>query len=177
MATIKTVKHWHDGMIDIIIANPQIGITDLAKATGYTIAWMSQVVNSPAFKERLAERKAEIVDPILAASTKDRLEVVANRALDRIIAKLDGASHMAIKDRDLIEMAKLGASGIGALGGSAHGNSGPVQNLYVINSPAPAKTSTAWVEQVAARQLARDGAAPALANLPPAEILPGDRNA
>lgn len=90
--SIAKVNYSHDAMIDLIIANPGVDQGDLAKAFGYTEGWVSQVMSSDAFKERLASRKKELVDPSIVASIEERFEAVANLSLERLKEKLERAA-------------------------------------------------------------------------------------
>lgn len=136
---IKEVKWFHDAIIDEMIANPAQSQGELARKFGYTQAWMSIMVNSDAFRHRLQERKAEIVDPRLLAEWEDRVNGIAHRALDRIMEKLDNpASNM--KTMELVSIAKLGVETR-----AERARIGTQQNLYVINVPPPEKTARDWL--------------------------------
>ena len=75
---IDRVKYTHDAMIDLIIAQPAISQGELAKHFGYSQPWVSRIMNSDAFLARLAQRKAEIVDPQLTLSVDEKLRAVAS---------------------------------------------------------------------------------------------------
>lgn len=140
---IRTVKYTHDAMIDDIVENPAIKQGEIAKKYGYSDTWVSIVVNSDAFKAKLAERKAELVDPKIRASIEDRLGGIAAKALDKIIERLDNAASM-IKTPELIAIAKLG------VGDRNLTKTAPVSqtNLYVVALPPPAVSAKAWSEAV-----------------------------
>lgn len=147
MAEIATVRPIHDAIIDSIIAHPEMQQKDLAQQFGYTQTWMSIIINSDAFKERLAERKAELVDPKIRATIQDRLDGIAKRAMDKIIERLDSPAAN-IKHMELVAMAKLGVGDR-----NNHTAQPTVQNsLYVIAMPPPAENSTTWL---ANRQIPR----------------------
>lgn len=141
---IKRTHYWHDAIIDEIIRDPAISQNELAQMFGFTATWMSICINSDAFQNSLAERKAELTDPKLRASIQERLEGLAKGALDRIIAKVD--SGLPIRDSDLIQMAKLG------VGDKNTRATTPLiqNNLYVVHTPPPAKNSKEWIENVSA---------------------------
>ena len=54
----------------------------MAKAFGFTPAWVSIVVNSDAFQTRLAARKDELVDPTLRLTLNERFNALVVRSLD-----------------------------------------------------------------------------------------------
>ena len=120
---IRTVKYSHDAMIDQLIANPRISQGQLAAYFGYTPAWVSVVLNSDAFKERLAERRAEVVDPVLTASVQDRFRAVVERGLSVLQEKLSAPSS-AVPDNLVLKAVELGAKGL-ALGGFGQSTAAP----------------------------------------------------
>jgi len=140
MPEIEKVRYTHDAIIDEILVDPAISQGELARRFGYSQAWMSIVINSDAFKSRLAERKGELVDPKIQATIEQRLEGVANRALDKILDRLE--SQVPLKPLELIAMAKLG------VGDRANRPAGPAQtnNLYVFTAPAVPDSSAKWLE-------------------------------
>lgn len=73
----------HDAILDFILANPCAGLRELAAETGYTISWLSQVINSDIFQAEYARRRdgleCSIMQPIAT-----RLNAVAQLAIDRI---------------------------------------------------------------------------------------------
>ena len=105
---LKKLRYTHDAMIDEIIVNPSVSQGEIAQRFGFTETWVSIVINSDAFQEKLAERKAQLVDPKISASVEDRLAGIAARSLDRIAEKLDSPTAGNIKIMELVAIAKLG---------------------------------------------------------------------
>lgn len=140
---LKNVRHPHEAMIDLIIANPAVSGGELAKTFKYTESWVSIILNSSAFRERLAERKAEIVDPKLRATVDERVDAVARKALDRLLDRLDNPL-IPFRNMELISAAKLGVK--------EASNPTFQQNNYVVHVPSPVKDSQAWVSQVQGRK-------------------------
>jgi hypothetical protein len=136
---IATVRFQHDGIIDMILVNPMIDQGTIARECGYSQTWVSIIVNSSAFKERLAERKGELIDPVLRATIQEKVDGVANRALDRIIERLDSPMNGSIKTQDLVSIARLSV-------GPKTAAPPPAQNLYVVNIPSPASNSQTWLQ-------------------------------
>jgi hypothetical protein len=56
---------------------------------GYSTAWVNLSIQSPLFKNILDKRRAEIVNPIIIATTQERLQAVVDRSLDVIHEKLN----------------------------------------------------------------------------------------
>ena len=137
-AQIAKVRYTHDSIIDMILVNPAVSQNDLAREFGFSVTWMSIVVNSDSFKERLAERKAELVDPKIRATLAEKVDAAASRALDRIMDRLDSSMHGSIKTQDLVSIAKLGAA-------PKTSAPSPTQNLFVVQLPPAAANSSDWL--------------------------------
>lgn len=86
---IQKVHYSHDAMIDQIIANPAISQNELASIFGYSVGWISQVVNSDAFQARLAQRKAELTDPILIESLELQFKGILSLGLEKMRNRLE----------------------------------------------------------------------------------------
>lgn len=112
---IVKVRYTHEAMIDLIISNPAISQNEIAAHFGYSPSWISTVMCSDAFKVRLEERRAEIVDPFIQASIKERFEGLVNRSLEILAEKLNKPSHQ-IPDQLVLRTLEIGsrASGYGA---------------------------------------------------------------
>lgn len=139
MGEIAKVRYTHDAMIDEIIAFPSISGGELAQRFGYTQAWISIITNSDAFKERLAERKGEIIDPKLRASVEERLESLAKRSLDKLLERLD--TQQPFTNSDLISAAKLGVGDRNQLKAPPKTEN----RLYVVQLPPQANSRESWL--------------------------------
>jgi len=137
MPEIATVRYTHDGIIDEIIAFPAISQGELAARFGYSQSWMSIIINSDSFKERLAERKGELVDPKIRATVHDRLDALAKRSLDKLLERID--NQMPFSNGELIAAAKLG------VGDGNRGTPQTQNNLYVLQMPPTAPDPAAWL--------------------------------
>lgn len=140
---VLKVKYSHDAMIDTLIARPHVTQGELAAIFGYSQGWVSQIINSDAFKARLAERKGELVDPLITASIDERLRSIAQRSLDKVLESLD--NPMA-KPEHILSTARFAteALGYGARPKEGAGSSGGVS--VVVNVPGQAPSADAWVE-------------------------------
>jgi hypothetical protein len=86
--TLKKLTYTHEAMIDLILQEPTVTYKELAEVFGFSEGWISRVVGSDAFNARLAERKAALIDPIIARSLNERLRSVTVKAIDMISEKL-----------------------------------------------------------------------------------------
>ena len=114
---IAKIRYSHDAMIDCIIENPAVSQNRLAEIFGYTPAWVSLVMSSDAFKERLEQRRGEIVDPALRASIEERFKALVTRSLEVLQEKL-AAPASVVPDNLALKAMELGAKALG-LGGNA----------------------------------------------------------
>lgn len=97
---IAKVGYSHDAIIDMIVKEPGISQGELAERFGYTQGWMSRVINSDAFQHRLAERRKELVDPVVTQGLNERLRAVSARSTDVILDALDKpnpSKHVALE--------------------------------------------------------------------------------
>ena len=139
---IQRVKYSHDAMIDLIIVNPGISQGEVAKAFGYTEPWVSRIFGSDAFQARLAQRKADLVDPTLVASVEERLRAVASRSLDLVMEKLENP-----KLSTLDQVLKAVEVSTKALGYGARQTNVAVQTSFVVAMPAVNPNATDWAAQ------------------------------
>jgi hypothetical protein len=123
----QKLRYTHEAMVDILVAHPVISQNELATAFGYTPSWISTVLSSDAFKERLAARRDEVVNPVLLATVEERFEAVTKRSLEVLQEKLALPADM-ISDQLVLQAAALGARGMGKGG---FGGGGAQVNVQV----------------------------------------------
>lgn len=109
---IQKVRYTHDAMIDMIIMEPAISQNELARRFGYTAGWVSLVMSSDAFKERLEARKGELIDPTIRASLDERFRAVISRSLEILSEKLSAPASV-VPDNLALQAAALGAKALG----------------------------------------------------------------
>lgn len=139
MNAVAKVSYTHDAMIDLIIANPAIKQVELARHFSYTQAWVSRVMSSDAFKERLAARKSELVDKGIIHSVEQGFEALTRQSMELLAQKLDATANpeLALK----VLQTTTQALGYGAKAG------GPaIQQNFTIVSPEKARDGTTWLE-------------------------------
>jgi hypothetical protein len=101
----------------MLIADPTISQNSIAAYFGRTPTWISIVINSDAFQSYYAARKAEVVDPELVASIRERFQALTVRSLQVLQEKLTRPADQ-IPDNLALKAAELGAKGLG-VGGNA----------------------------------------------------------
>lgn len=146
----KGTKPVHEAMVDVLIAEPATTPAQLALLFGYTVEGVRIVMRTDAFREKLAERKGELVDPLLTAKVEDRLNALADLSIQRLLEKLGDGMNPS-------EKLVLGAAELStrALGYGARKDQAPVQNFIAVVPPT-APNAQAWAQIYAAGP---DGAA------------------
>lgn len=143
---IDRVKYSHDGMIDLIIASPQISQTQIAAHFGYSASWVSRIFNSDAFQARLAERKGDLIDPTILISMDERLKTLAAASADILLKKLlvTESPDMAVKALEVSTK---------ALGYGARPQNQITQNNFVVAMPTKIPNAADWAAKARAHGL------------------------
>lgn len=131
-------------MIDEIIANPAISQGELARRFGRTQPWISQVINCDAFRERLAQRKSEVVDPVLLASLEERIRGAVDMSLQVIMKHMELGVQTGMGVNAAIRVLEHGSRALG-YGAKSNQPAVVVQN-YVALVPPKSLSAEAWVE-------------------------------
>lgn len=134
---IARVKYSHDAMIDLLIANPAISQNEIAANFGYTVPWVSRIMNSDAFQARLALRKEELLDPVIVASIEEKFRALASKSLDVVLDKLSVTNSAELGLKALEISAK-------ALGYGARQQNLNVQTNFVVALPEKADSAESW---------------------------------
>lgn len=136
---IEKISYTHDAMIDLLIAQPMIAQVDVARHFGYTQGWVSRVIRSDAFRERLASRKTELTDPLLIQAVESQFEVLLAESLRILQEKVELPNAPA----DLVlKTAELSAR---ALGYGAKNAGVQINQQFVCAMPEKAKTAEEWL--------------------------------
>lgn len=106
MGNLQKLRYTHEAMVDLIVQNPAISQGQIAAAFGYTQAWVSNILASDAFQERLAARREAIVDPVLRLTLEERFRALTQRSLEVLMEKLHKPQ---VSDTVALRAAELGA--------------------------------------------------------------------
>lgn len=106
----RGTNYSHDAMIDAIIASPGITQNELAAKFGYSVSWISQVINSDAFQSKLAARAHELRDPLIVASMEEQLKGVFARGLELTRERLAAQN---VSDNFLLRSMDLSSRALG----------------------------------------------------------------
>jgi len=118
------IRYTHDAMIDLVIADGGVSQNKIAEVFGYTPGWVSTVFTSDGFKMRLAQRKAEIVDPVLQMALKERIEGLAAQSLSILMEKISKPAE-EVPDQLALQAFNAATKALG-LGGHAPQAAPPV---------------------------------------------------
>ena len=151
---IARVKYTHDAMIDLMIANPAVSQNQIAAHFGYSVPWVSRVMNSDAFLARLAVRKSDLVDPAIAFSIEEKFKALADKSLDVVLEKLTvtGSAELGLKALEITAK---------ALGYGARQQNLNVQQNFVVALPGKAESAESWAAAHGAVSRVIDMPAPA----------------
>lgn len=135
---IAKVSYTHDAMVDLIIARPEISQGEIAKHFGFTPPWISRVIRSDAFKERMAARKGDLVDPLILQSIEERFDILLEQSLEILQTQL----RIAPSFDKALKAAELGsrAMGYGAKASVVNNNT-----TFVVAMPQKAKDAEEWL--------------------------------
>jgi len=86
---IKDLKWTHELAIDLMLEHPDWGQAELGEYFGHTQTWICMIVGSDAFQAKLAERRAEILNPEVVAEIEERFRALANHSIARLHKKLE----------------------------------------------------------------------------------------
>lgn len=128
MPEIKQVSIKHNEIMDYLMANPTIKLSDVASHFGMTQAWLSTVIHSDVF-QTLLKSKQDIAFHHTILPLREKIERVAHQALDRVLETLPfetEVSQVAKVAQNALESLGFGAKPIGP-GGNTYNFNGPVQ--------------------------------------------------
>lgn len=105
----------HQAMADILLMRPEISGDELAAMFGRSRGWISTIKNSDAFQALVAARRAELIDPEITLSLRERATGVAAKSMQVIQDKLNAA---VVSDNFALRAFELSQKALG-MGGNA----------------------------------------------------------
>ena len=137
---LRRVHYTHDGMIDLLVANPGMSQNQLAQHFGYSVPWISRIINSDAFQARLAVRKGDLIDPALLLTVEERLTALCDQSLNIVMDKLESTKNIDTAMKALELSTK-------ALGFGARKSNVTLQQSFVVALPSKVVDSGQWAEK------------------------------
>lgn len=86
--SIAKLSHMHIGIMDYMVANPQVSKGQVAAHFGVTRTWLSIVINSHAFQDMLKQRQDQFFGAVVVP-LREKMIGVADQALDRLAEKIE----------------------------------------------------------------------------------------
>jgi hypothetical protein len=106
--TIARLSIRHDAILNFLIANPMMKMGDVARYFNVTPTWLSIIMNSDAFRERLAARQDAIFSSV-TVPLRARVEGLAHRALDRMADSIEHVDdHSELRETADMLLHRLG---------------------------------------------------------------------
>lgn len=103
------MRYSHIAMAETLVANPWMSQNELAAMFGKSPSWISTIVCSDAFQSLLEQKRAELVDPELRLTIKERLQALTVKSLQVLQQKL----HDNPSDGLALRALELGSKGLG----------------------------------------------------------------
>ena len=94
---VAEINYAHDAMINMVLANRGVHQNQIAEELGYSPAWVSVVMSTPIFQEKLARRAAQLEDPILKEKIRVLMQTTMHRSLEVLSKKME-ADALEIPD-------------------------------------------------------------------------------
>ena len=159
---IKKLSWWHESIIDWMLANPEQTLGACALIFNVSQAWLSRIINSALFKERLAYRREHHSEHV-SYSIADKLNSLAEVGLETLTERI-------MMERETIPLPELRAAselalnamGYSPKGGPAARPGASIVQINVVNPQALNEARRAWealanVEEPSVGELQHDG--------------------
>lgn len=148
---IQSMSNKHMQILEYIVANPAVKMKAVAQQFEVSIAWLSVIIRSDCFQQRLAEIHQDIIGDTLL-EIDDRLTGLAHKALDKLDEELDLAKGVEAPQ----QVAEMALKNLG------YGSKAPIQaqNVFMVDPTALRKAR----QKIGGRTIEGD-----LAELPPSE--------
>lgn len=128
---IKELSHTHLSFMDWILENPEKGLKEMSAYYGYTMSWLSRVINSDIFQAKLAERRKDI-ELRICDDIPTRLRGLGQAVIEKMEEQLQNSQDPRfIRESFDSIMHRIGYAPSGKVALSA---TGPVQiNQFVVS--------------------------------------------
>ena len=110
MGGIPALRYTPITMVEFLIANPGLGLKEIARAFGRTMGWLSTVVASDVFQRTLDPRRSEVLDPYFTSTMDERFRSLALRSSHILLEKLDGKE---VSDQLVLKATELSIKALG----------------------------------------------------------------
>lgn len=87
-ASIKKVSSKHEAILQFMIGNPTLKMSEVAAHFGVTPAWLSTIVHSDAFQNQLSRRHDEMFEVAVVQELGGKVTAAAHMAIDAYLEKV-----------------------------------------------------------------------------------------
>lgn len=133
-----TLRSRHEAIVDLLISAPHLKIREIAERVGLSQSYISTLINSDTFRTRLAERREQLIDPLIVTSFEDRMRGAMAQSLEVLTDELEK------KQTADLALRILEVGGRGAAYGARP--AGPAAGGVTINLPGSATSPQVWLE-------------------------------
>jgi hypothetical protein len=123
------VRYSHDAMARLLLENPWMHQNDLAAYFGRSPGWISTIITCDAFQAHYASLQAEMLDPELQLTLRERFKALTEQSLRVLQEKLSKPADQ-VSEQLALRAADLGAKSLG-LGGNAPAPAAPNPAEYL----------------------------------------------
>ena len=126
------MSHKHEDILNFMLANPLLKMSEIAAHFGVTFPWLSTIVHSHAFQDQMKRRQDQLFECAVLGTIDEKIGAAAQVTLDAYLEKvptLTGDQLISAGDK------LLGRLGYGTRG---NGHNGDTYNLTQINQVDPA---------------------------------------
>lgn len=78
----------HEAILQFMIGNPTLKMSEVAAYFGVTPAWLSTIVHSHAFQDQLARRQDELFEVAIVQELGDKLTAAAHQTIDAYLEQV-----------------------------------------------------------------------------------------
>ncbi len=87
-AQIKKVSIKHEEIMNFMLANPILPVGEVAAHFGVTFPWLSTIIHSDAFQDRLKKKQEELFDCAVLQTVPEKVEAATQVTLDAYLEKV-----------------------------------------------------------------------------------------
>lgn len=159
----KRLNEGHKALVDMVLANPTATAKELGALLEYSEVYVQILMRTDSFREALATRREELIDPMLRETLQARIDALADVSVERLLEKLN---KPVVSDKlvtDAVDIA-LRAKGFGARTPTVQ-----VNQQFVAVMPAKAADAKEWAQNYAPADAPPMVQAEALPIAPPSE--------
>jgi hypothetical protein len=129
---IKRVSIKHESIMNFIMENPTVPLGEVANHFQVSQAWLSVIIHSPAFQDKLLEKQGVLFHHTVVATITDKVSMIAHKTLDKLADKIEFMeSTKELRETADMAMSNLGYGGGGKNNGAVNGGPTVINNQQI----------------------------------------------